>query len=150
MKADDSDDEFDDSPLAELPPRTRKRKVTERSRKTVVTPSDGSESSESDSQPRVAKGEPKSEPNAQEPTISLTSTPTVPKRPVGRPPLVKRPAMEEIVELQKQQRFLRETPPFNWTNEEIVHLQKQDSDIANGFYFTFQDFSAYTIQQDPD
>ena len=130
VKVDDSDNESDDLPLAELRTRTRKRKVASQSRKTVATPSEGSELNGSDSQPSVAKGKPNGEPNAQEPTVSPTATPTVPKRPVGRPPLVKRPTMEEIVELQKQQRFLRETPPFNWTNEEIVHLQKQDSDIA--------------------
>ncbi len=92
MKADDSDDEFDDSLLAELLPRTRRKKVATRSRKTFVTPLKGDEWSDSDSRPRTAEGEPKG-PNAKKPTVSPTATPAEPKRPVGRPPLDKQPTM---------------------------------------------------------
>ena len=56
--------------------------------------------------------------------------PGPPRRPVGRPRLEKGPSTAEIVELQKQQEFLRTTPPFNWTDEEIAHMQEQDPDVA--------------------
>ena len=51
-------------------------------------------------------------------------------RPVGRPRKDTGPTMAEILELQRQQEFLRSTPPFNWTKKEIAHMQKQDSDVA--------------------
>ena len=52
------------------------------------------------------------------------------KRRVGRPRLDQGPSSAEILELQKQQEFLRNIPPFNWTDDEIAHMQIQDHDVA--------------------
>jgi transposase InsO family protein len=40
------------------------------------------------------------------------------------------PATADIVELQSQQEFLRNTPPFDWTKAEIAYLQNQDREVA--------------------
>jgi transposase InsO family protein len=46
------------------------------------------------------------------------------------PPGAKHPRTADIVALQDQQEFLRNTPPFEWTKTEIAYLQTQDKDIA--------------------
>jgi len=107
-------DELDISPPAELPCRTRKKKATK-----VAAPSEG-EQGNSASRNDPAEGE---KPEARKPTDPA-------KRSVGRPPLDTRPTLEEILELQNQQQFLRNTPPFNWSDEEIAHMQTKDSDVA--------------------
>ena len=67
---------------------------------------------------------------AVHPTGSAGPEPAKAKKPVGRPRLDKGPTMEEIVELQKQQQFLKENPPMTWSDKEIAYMQKQDPDIA--------------------
>jgi hypothetical protein len=49
---------------------------------------------------------------------------------VGRPRLDQGPTTEEIIELQKQEEFLRTSHPFKWTDGEIKALQEQDPIVA--------------------
>ena len=47
-------------------------------------------------------------------------------KPPAKPPKASYPTTEEIVELQNQQRFLKNTPPFDWTDAEIAYMQSRD------------------------
>jgi transposase InsO family protein len=40
------------------------------------------------------------------------------------------PNMQEVLDLQKQQTFLRAAPPIDWTDAEIAHMQATDPDVA--------------------
>ena len=46
------------------------------------------------------------------------------------PPQAEYPTAAEIVELQNQQQFLKDTPVFDWTEAEIAYMQGQDADVA--------------------
>ncbi len=62
--------------------------------------------------------------------ITLVTKPVKRKRRVGRPRSDQGPSSAEILELQKQQEFLRSLSPFNRTDEEIAQIQSQDHDVT--------------------
>ena len=136
MAAEITDDEDfvarpSDEPAAKSPPRTRRKKVTRPASR--APPQDTSRASDvvpaKDLTPIDEKASPAVE-GATTPKPSAKPAPPVSKRPPGRPRLDQGPTLDAILELQKQQEFLENTPPMDWTEAEIAHLQKQDPDVA--------------------
>ena len=124
-----------DLPAAALQPRVRRKKIT----RTVNTKPPKEASGKTD--PTPAKDQPPIDEKAagdgrpvdegvMRPTAPARPEPAKAKKPVGRPRLDQGPTMDEILELQRQQQFLKENPPMTWTEKEIAHMQKQDPDVA--------------------
>ncbi len=141
MADDDSDDmdgpgaRLPDLPAAASPPHTRRKKITRTARQ--APPMDASTTPDvvMANDPllldEVVVDEDLSVDGAtMRPTPSAKPDSTRPNKPVGRPRLDKGPTIDEIVELQKQQGFLKGSAPCNWTDAEIAHTQKQDKDVA--------------------
>ena len=121
-------DEIENPPPDETPVRLQCKDSTPEAHKThssptVKVPADHKQTS--DPAPTNSGG---TTPDRTE--KSSVPKPTKQKRRVGRPRLDQGPSVAEILELQKQQEFLRNVPPFNWTDAEIVRMQTNDHDVA--------------------